>query len=129
MSQFETPPELNNLLIDFTVSVLVNQPSDVLEYAASYFDRLLEERRLALLGNNHHDGSGGDDDEESGDEAERARTSGGTNHCNNDDDNDSTSSDISMSRPGNYLQIFTFCPAAEPPARLSFTRRKSGKCW
>lgn len=109
MSQFETPPELNNLLIDFTVSVLVNQPADVLEYAASYFDRLLEERRLALLESNHRDEEGGSDDS-SGQSEELARPSGNTNHCNNDDDNDSTSSDISKTENKTFeisLQIFT----------------------
>ncbi|KAI2810729.1 hypothetical protein RDWZM_002364 [Blomia tropicalis] len=84
-SQYEIPTELNNLLIDFTVSVLVNRPSDLIGYAASYFNRLLDERR----------------------------NSGTTNHSVHslnhltEDDNDSTSSDI------------------KPPARLSFTRRKS----
>lgn len=72
-SQYEIPTELNNLLIDFTVSVLVNRPSDLIGYAASYFNRLLDERR----------------------------NSGTTNHSVHslnhltEDDNDSTSSDIS----------------------------------
>ncbi|KAH9388639.1 PREDICTED: cAMP-dependent protein kinase type II regulatory subunit-like [Rhagoletis zephyria] len=85
-SQYEIPAELNNLLIDFTVSVLVNRPSDLVEYAAAHFNRLLEERRNSVATN--HSALG--------------------NHCNDEEnDNDSTSSDI------------------KPPARLSFTRRKS----
>ncbi|KAH7636364.1 cAMP-dependent protein kinase type II-beta regulatory subunit [Dermatophagoides farinae] len=81
---YEIPAELNNLLIDFTVSVLVNRPGDLIEYAANYFNRLLDERRNSAPSNHSLQ----------------------SNHCN-EDDNDSTSSDI------------------KPPARLSFTRRKS----
>ncbi len=74
-SQYEIPAELNNLLIDFTVSVLVNRPSDLVEYAAAHFNRLLEERRNSVATN--HSALG--------------------NHCNDEEnDNDSTSSDISM---------------------------------
>lgn len=45
MSRFEVPPELTSLLLDFTVSVLVNKPPDLLEYASQYFSRMHEERR------------------------------------------------------------------------------------
>lgn len=70
---YEIPAELNNLLIDFTVSVLVNRPGDLIEYAANYFNRLLDERRNSAPSNHSLQ----------------------SNHCN-EDDNDSTSSDISM---------------------------------
>ena len=72
-SQYEIPTELNNLLIDFTVSVLVNRPTDLLDYAASYFERLRDERRTSVATNHSIQG---------------------VNHLN-EDDNDSTSSDIS----------------------------------
>ncbi|OTF78431.1 cAMP-dependent protein kinase type II regulatory subunit-like protein [Euroglyphus maynei] len=45
---YEIPSELNNLLIDFTVSVLVNRPGDLIEYAANYFNRILDERRNSV---------------------------------------------------------------------------------
>jgi hypothetical protein len=73
-ARYEVPPELTNLLLDFTVSVLVNKPSDLLEYATIYFTRLLDERQHSsnLLGN----------------------VNDNENHFA-DEDNDSTSSDIS----------------------------------
>ncbi|XP_027196687.2 cAMP-dependent protein kinase type II regulatory subunit isoform X2 [Dermatophagoides pteronyssinus] len=85
---YEIPTELNNLLIDFTVSVLVNRPNDLLDYAANYFNHLVDERRNSQ---------------------QSTATTNHSLHSNhlNDDDNDSTSSEI------------------KPPARLSFTRRKS----
>jgi cAMP-dependent protein kinase regulator len=72
-ARYEVPPELTNLLLDFTVSVLVNKPSDLLEYATIYFTRLLDERQHSsnLLGN----------------------VNDNENHLA-DEDNDSTSSDI-----------------------------------
>ena len=73
-TRYEVPPELTNLLLDFTVSVLVNKPTDLLEYATLYFNRLLEERQHSthLLTNVNEN----------------------ENHFA-DEDNDSTSSDIS----------------------------------
>ena len=68
-SQHEIPPELNSLLIDFTVAVLVDRPVNIVEYAADYFRRLNEERRSS-------------------------GQTGLSNHL--DDDPDSTSSDFSM---------------------------------
>jgi hypothetical protein len=43
-SRLEIIPELTNLLLDFTVSVLVNKPSDLVQYASDYFGKLLEDR-------------------------------------------------------------------------------------
>lgn len=36
----EVPQELTNLLLEFTVSVLVHRPTNLVEYAANYFSRL-----------------------------------------------------------------------------------------
>ena len=44
MSRLEIIPELTNLLLEFTVSVLVNKPPDLVEYASEYFTRMLEDR-------------------------------------------------------------------------------------
>lgn len=53
--------QLTSLLLDFTVSVLVNKPGDMLEFAVAYFNRLLDERRSRLVienENNHFDEEG-----------------------------------------------------------------------
>lgn len=43
---FDVPPELTSLLLDFTVNVLLNQPKgDLIEYAANYFQQLLQEKK------------------------------------------------------------------------------------
>lgn len=115
---YEIPTELNNLLIDFTVSVLVNRPNDLLDYAANYFNHLVDERRNS--------------------QQSTATTTNHSLHSNhlNDDDNDSTSSEISMFFGLLFIFLIYFillfvvysfivCTHTEPPARLSFTRRKS----
>lgn len=40
----DVPPELTNLLLEFTVNVLVEKPDDIVSYAASYFTKLREDR-------------------------------------------------------------------------------------
>lgn len=40
----QVPPELTDLLLEFTVNVLVEKPSDILQYAANYFNQLLANR-------------------------------------------------------------------------------------
>jgi len=44
-SRVEIIPELTTLLLDFSISVLMNKPPDLLEYAASYFTKKLEDER------------------------------------------------------------------------------------
>ena len=39
------PKELTNILVDFTVSVLINEPSDIIEFASQYFNQLAVERK------------------------------------------------------------------------------------
>ncbi|XP_067125354.1 cAMP-dependent protein kinase type II regulatory subunit-like isoform X1 [Centruroides vittatus] len=41
----QVPPELTDLLLEFTVNVLVEKPTDILQYAANYFNQLLANRR------------------------------------------------------------------------------------
>lgn len=43
---YVVPAGLQELLIEFTVSVLVEQPSNLTSYAASYFTRLMEARSI-----------------------------------------------------------------------------------
>lgn len=41
---YEVPAGLQELLIEFTVAVLVERPPDLLAYASEYFSRLHEDR-------------------------------------------------------------------------------------
>ncbi|KAK8728694.1 hypothetical protein OTU49_009097, partial [Cherax quadricarinatus] len=41
---YEVPPGLQELLIEFTVAVLVERPPDLLAYASEYFHRMHEDR-------------------------------------------------------------------------------------
>ena len=48
---FEVPNGLTELLQDFTVEVLRRRPSDLLAFAARYFEELIEKRSKSQLGN------------------------------------------------------------------------------
>ncbi|XP_003739419.1 cAMP-dependent protein kinase type II regulatory subunit [Galendromus occidentalis] len=50
MNRHDVPPELTNLLMEFTVSVLVERPEDILAYAAKYFTNLHEQRSASTNG-------------------------------------------------------------------------------
>lgn len=65
--QLEVPPELTSLLLDFTVSVLVNKPADIVEYAAQYFARRRDERTSGTVGRNVTAGSVDSAEDEDGD--------------------------------------------------------------
>ena len=43
--QYEIPRELQEILLDFTVHYLVEQPGDVVDFALEYFNRLNASRR------------------------------------------------------------------------------------
>lgn len=45
--QYEIPRELQEILLDFTVHYLVEQPGDVVDFALEYFNRLNASRRSA----------------------------------------------------------------------------------
>lgn len=47
--RIQVPDEVRELLLDFTVSYLLEQPPDVVTYAADYFARLRETRTAALI--------------------------------------------------------------------------------
>ncbi|CAG0885921.1 unnamed protein product [Cyprideis torosa] len=47
MSKYEVPPELQDLLLEFTVAVLVEEPRDIVDFAVCYFSRLRDYRRGA----------------------------------------------------------------------------------
>ena len=38
--QYEVPPQLEAMLLEFTVNVLISQPADLAAFAARYFSRL-----------------------------------------------------------------------------------------
>ncbi|PSN49339.1 cAMP-dependent protein kinase type II regulatory subunit [Blattella germanica] len=42
------PDELRDVLLEFTISYLLEQPGDVVEYAVDFFNKLLENRTAAL---------------------------------------------------------------------------------
>uniref|UniRef100_A0A2R5LHM2 cAMP-dependent protein kinase type II regulatory subunit n=1 Tax=Ornithodoros turicata TaxID=34597 RepID=A0A2R5LHM2_9ACAR len=49
--RYEVPPELTNLLLEFTVNVMIEHPTDLVDYAARYFSDLRDEReRNAVSG-------------------------------------------------------------------------------
>ena len=49
---YEVPPQLEDLLLEFTVNVLVNQPDNLVAYAVDYFTRLNESSNKYSGGNN-----------------------------------------------------------------------------
>lgn len=94
-SRLEIIPELTNLLLDFTVSVLVNKPPDLMEYASQYFTRLLEDR------------------------TNNARTTS----ANNGNDNKSEGVPRTASVESNHMDDEE--DDLKPPVKTSFSRRKS----
>lgn len=38
------PPQLREVLLEFTLNVLLHQPPDILDFALEYFNRLKEKR-------------------------------------------------------------------------------------
>jgi len=45
LNEFEIPEGLNDLLHDFAVSVLIEKPENLHDYAADYFTRLRNEKK------------------------------------------------------------------------------------
>ncbi|VEN64786.1 unnamed protein product [Callosobruchus maculatus] len=52
--RIQVPDELREVLLEFTISYLLEQPGDVVSYAADYFTRLRESRTTSIL----YDGTG-----------------------------------------------------------------------
>ncbi|KAL3288625.1 hypothetical protein HHI36_003060 [Cryptolaemus montrouzieri] len=59
--RIQVPDDLREVLLEFTISYLLEQPGDVVEFAAEYFSRLRESRTTALL----YEGAAISPDEES----------------------------------------------------------------
>ncbi|XP_035211559.1 cAMP-dependent protein kinase type II regulatory subunit-like [Stegodyphus dumicola] len=57
--QFIIPPQLENLLLEFTINVIVENPEDLISHAADYFTRMKNERDE---GHSARDASGNKDD-------------------------------------------------------------------
>ena len=51
--RLEVPQELTDLLLDFTVAVLVNKPADLRIFAAQYFADLARKRSTDSSSTNH----------------------------------------------------------------------------
>lgn len=47
--RIQVPDELREVLLEFTISYLLEQPADVIVYAAEYFNRLRENRTAELI--------------------------------------------------------------------------------
>ena len=77
--QYEIPRELQEILLDFTVHYLVEQPGDVVDFALEYFTRLNTSRRTANVVQHSDDESMLSDEE--------APSNGKYNNNNNDYDN------------------------------------------
>lgn len=43
------PDDLRDLLLEFTISYLLEQPGDILDYAVDFFTKLRENRQTTLL--------------------------------------------------------------------------------
>jgi len=47
--QYEIPRQLQDILLDFSVQYLVEQPGDVVDFALDYFNRMNASRLLANM--------------------------------------------------------------------------------
>lgn len=47
--RIQVPDELREVLLEFTISYLLEQPGDVISYAADYFSRLRENRTTSII--------------------------------------------------------------------------------
>lgn len=53
--RIQVPDELREVLLEFTISYLLEQPGDVINYAADYFTRLRDSRTTSII----YEGTGG----------------------------------------------------------------------
>lgn len=49
VQRIQVPDDLREVLLEFTISYLLEQPGDVVNYAADYFTRLRENRTTGLI--------------------------------------------------------------------------------
>src|SRR5882762_7409832 len=61
--KFDVPAGLKDVLINFTVSVLINKPHNLVEYGARYFDRLNREQKEEALQDRYEPSKNKDDEE------------------------------------------------------------------
>lgn len=47
--RIQVPDDLREVLLEFTISYLLEQPGDVISYAADYFNRLRETRTTSII--------------------------------------------------------------------------------
>lgn len=47
--RIQVPDDLREVLLEFTISYLLEQPGDVISYAADYFSRLRDQRTTSIL--------------------------------------------------------------------------------
>lgn len=46
------PEDLRNILLEFTISYLLEQPGDIIDYAVEFFTRLRDNRQTMLIQSN-----------------------------------------------------------------------------
>ncbi|CAG0913256.1 unnamed protein product [Notodromas monacha] len=67
--RYSVPPELQDLLLEFTVACLINQPADLVDYAVEYFSRLRDSPdRQSFVHKGNEYTNGGEESEESDDD-------------------------------------------------------------
>lgn len=71
-ARIQVPDDLREVLLEFTISYLLEQPGDVVTYAADYFTRLRDARTTSII----YDGAGGSEDAISPDESLISREEG-----------------------------------------------------
>lgn len=49
VQRIQVPDDLREVLLEFTISYLLEQPGDVVNYAADYFTRLRESRTTGII--------------------------------------------------------------------------------
>lgn len=77
--RIQVPDELKEVLLEFTISYLLEQPGDVINYAADYFNQLKESRTTAII----YEGAGGPATTASSpDESTLSREEGKAHCCN-----------------------------------------------
>uniref|UniRef100_A0A1B0AZN0 RIIa domain-containing protein n=1 Tax=Glossina palpalis gambiensis TaxID=67801 RepID=A0A1B0AZN0_9MUSC len=77
--RIQVPDELREVLLEFSISFLLEQPADVVDFAVDYFTKLQADRKLAAgtQEGNGEEAKGGDSLEEEEDDEANKENDGG----------------------------------------------------
>jgi len=64
-AKLNVPDELREILFDFTIGYLLEQPSDIIDYAIEFFDKLKKSKSLTSCDKQQGAGDTSDDDDAS----------------------------------------------------------------